>query len=154
MALKPDRNELDTDISFFMNEAKNAGHVVCLSTAGSGAAMDDSAALVTCPTHASGNPVGILLNDMVDIDQTRQHINWYKDEVIKGSKVTLLKKGYVVTNAIKSGVTPAGGDKAYVVESGLISNAAGSGGGADQVIGKFTSSKDSDGYAKVEVNLP
>lgn len=152
MALKSDRRELDTDISFFMDEVAEKGYVVCYSTAGSGAAMDDSNAVVTIPAHASGTPVGILLNDMVNIDQTRQHINWHKDERQKGDKVTILKKGYVVTNAISG--TPAGGDPAYVVASGLIGNAAGSGGGSTQIIGRFKSSKDSDGYCTVDINLP
>lgn len=154
MALKADRHEVQTDISFFMNEVKNRGHVVCHSTAGSGAAMDDSNAVVTVPAHASGTPVGILLNDMVNKDLTQTHINFHKNEIQKGGKVTILRVGTVVTDSIKSGVSPTAGEKAYVVESGLISNAAGSGGGADQEIGRFLSSKDADGYAKVSVNLP
>ena len=54
-----------TDISFFMNEVKNRGHVVVYSTGGSGAAMDQSAALVTVAANPSGKvPVGMLLNDI------------------------------------------------------------------------------------------
>ena len=72
MALKGDRHELDTDISFFMNETGNRGVVVSLSTGGSGAAMDSSVALCTIAAEASGaEPLGILLNDVVNIDLTR-----------------------------------------------------------------------------------
>ena len=39
MALKSDRHELMTDISFFMNEVKERGFVAVLSTGGSGSAM-------------------------------------------------------------------------------------------------------------------
>ena len=41
MALKTDRSTLQTDISFFMNEAATRGGVASLSTAGSGASMDN-----------------------------------------------------------------------------------------------------------------
>ena len=59
MALKADRHEAVTDISFFMNETAERGTVVVHSTAGSGSAMDDSNALVTIPTTASGTyPAG------------------------------------------------------------------------------------------------
>ena len=99
MALKTDRSTLQTDISFFMNEAATRGGVACLSTGGSGAAMDQGEALVTYAALPSGKvPVGLLLNDMVDVDLLRQHVNQHKDEVQKGNKVTLLQKGYVVTN--------------------------------------------------------
>ena len=91
MALKTDRSTLQTDISFFMNEAATRGGVVSLSTGGSGAAMDQGAALVTYAAQPSGKvAVGLLLGDMVNIDLTRQHLNQYKDEVQKGGKVALL----------------------------------------------------------------
>ena len=48
MALKSDRHELMTDVSFFMNEVKERGFLAVLSTGGSGSAMDQSADLVTC----------------------------------------------------------------------------------------------------------
>jgi len=97
MALKTDRSTLQTDISFFMNAAATRGGIASLSTGGSGAAMDQGAALVTYAANPSGKiPVGLLLNDMVNIDLTRQHLNQHKDEVQKGGKVTLLQKGTVV----------------------------------------------------------
>ena len=160
MALKADRHELQTDISFFMNEVASRGGVAVFSTAGSGAAMDSNKALVTYKAMPSGSvPAGLLLNDMVNIDQTRQHINWHKDEVKKGGKVTLLRKGWVVTDKIYPGHSPKAGDIAFVGHSGLMgvsmtiadqSDLSGEG----FVVGRFMSKKDEDGYAKVEVNLP
>ena len=84
MALKGNRVETISEISFFMNEVAERGGIVCMSTAGSGAALDQSAALViyaAAPTSGSPKAMGMLMNDMVDIDQTRQHINWHKDEM-------------------------------------------------------------------------
>ena len=162
MALKSDRHELQTDISFFMNEVKNRGHVVCHSGSGaSGAAMDNSSALVTVAASPSGKiPVGLLLNDMVNIDQTRQHINWHKDEVQKGGKVTLLRKGWVVTDSIYSGASPAVGDLAYLGHSGLLADTPVAADdrtvsrSAGLIVGRFMSKVDEDGYAKVEISLP
>ena len=156
MALKADRHELDTDISFFYNEGTaERGGIVVLDTVGSGAAMDQAGAKVKYAVATNALfPVGILLNDVVNLDLTRQHINWHKDEVQKGGKVTVLKKGWVVTNLIAG--TPAAGLGAFVDDgtAGYIATAAEVADGKYIQIGRFMSTKDEDGYAKVEVNLP
>ena len=149
MSLKGDRYELDTDISFFMNETATRGLVVSVSTAGSGAAMDHALAIATVKTNPSGAyPLGILMNDMVNLDLTRQHLNQHKDEVQKGSKVTILRKGFVTTDAISG--TPSGGQDAYLAGTGLISATQATGA---PKIGQFLSAKDTDGFAKVSINL-
>jgi antitoxin (DNA-binding transcriptional repressor) of toxin-antitoxin stability system len=112
--------------------------------------MDSSSALATVAAEASGAlPLGILLNDVVNIDQTRQHLNWHQDEVQQGGKVTILTKGFVVTDQISG--TPTAGQTAYVADSGQI---AGTQDGTAVAIGRFLSTKDADGYAKVSINLP
>jgi hypothetical protein len=150
MALKSDRYELQTDISFFYNAGTaTRGGVVCFDvTAGSGASMDQGVNLVKYST--SGVPVGVLLNDVVNKDLTRTHLNQHKDEVQKGGKVTVLRKGYVVTNNVDG--TPVAGSGAYTSTStaGNITMATNQG----PKIGAFLTSKDADGYCKVEVNLP
>ena len=155
MALKADRNELDVDISFFMNETAEKGQIVSYSTAGSGAAMDQAGALATVAA-ATGSviPIGVLLNDVVDIDLTRQHINWHKDEVQKGGKVSILKKGYVVTDQIEG--TPTAGALAFMddADTGKFAVAASIDDTEYTAVGRFMSVKDEDGYCKVEVNLP
>jgi hypothetical protein len=150
MALKPDRIELLTDVSFFMNTTAERGGVVSVVTAGSGVSMDDANAVVAYKAAVSGSkPVGVLLNDVVNLDLTRQHINWHKDEVQLGGKVTVLRNGQVSTNMIVSGATPSAGDDAYVGVSGLIGTSS-----TNAVkVGQFLSSKDADGYAKVSVNI-
>lgn len=157
MALKADRYELQTDISFFYNAgtATRGGVVLHDTTAGSGAAMDQGANLVKYAAATSASrPVGILLNDVVNKDLTRTHLNQYKDEVQKGGKVTVLRKGYVVTNSITSSTVNAG-DPAYAchVNAGNLRVDSPGSSGVLQV-GRFLSGKDADGYAKVEVNLP
>ena len=157
MALKSDRSTLQTDISFFMNEAATRGGVAVISTGGSGASMDNGNAVVTFSASPSGKaPVGVLLNDMVSIDLTRQHLNQHKDEVQKGGKVTLLQKGFVVTNSLE-GTDPNAGDAAYVAHSGNIATSAIAGNPTNPnhlVVGRFLSDVDEDGYAKVYIDLP
>jgi hypothetical protein len=151
MALKPDRIELLSDVSFFMNSTATRGGVasVVVSSSGVGVSMDDANAVVAYAANASGaKPVGILLNDVVDLDLTRQHINWHKDEVQVGGKVTLLRQGQVTTNLV--GGTPSAGADAYVANSGYISTTQATGA---VKIGQFLSAVDSNGYAKVSVNL-
>ena len=150
MALKPDRIELLTDISFFMNTTAERGGVVSAVTMGSGVSMDDANAVVAYAAVASGaRPVGVLLNDVVNLDLTRQHINWHKDEVQVGGKVTVLRQGQVTTNKLVASITPSAGAPAYVGASGLIGTSSTN---AVQV-GQFLSGVDTDGYAKVSINI-
>lgn len=158
MALKADRYELQTDISFFCNEATTRGGVVLHdTTVGSGAAMDQGVNKVVTSAAVPANtkvPVGILLNDVVNKDLTRTHLNQHKDEVQMGGKVTILRKGYVVTDKVSG--TPAVGNWAIVSVNGTVSGVADAAIESNEnlIVGKFLSTKDSDDYCKVEINLP
>jgi len=157
MALKADRNELDVDISYFYNDgAVERGGIVTIDSVGSGAAMDQAGAKVKYKTAAAADrPVGILLNDVVNLDLTRQHINWHKDEVQKGGKVAILKKGYVVTNKITGTIASADVGKLACVDETTAGNLVEcSTTTVDIAVGRFMSKADEDGYVKVEVNLP
>jgi len=153
MALKADRYEESTDISFFYNAgtATRGGVVVLDAANASGAAMDQGANLVAYAAATTGTvPVGILLNDVVNKDLTRTHLNQYKDEVQKGGKVTVMTRGYVVTNNIDA-VTIVPGEAAYASATpGNLTNVVTAG----QAVGRFMSQQDADGYAKVSINLP
>ena len=162
MALKPDRSYVlnQVDVSYFMNTTGEAGIVVVHDTSvtGSGAAMDDPGNVVKVAGSAAGGqgssgtrPAGVLLCDVVNLDLTRQHINYHKNEVQVGSKVELLRGGpgaWIVTNQISG--TPSPGAKAYYTELGKFTPTALA--GVDQV-GRFGSAVDVDGYCKVFVNI-
>jgi len=158
MALKVDRHEETTDISFFYTAGTaTRGGVVCFDAlAASGAAMDQGGNSVRyVAATATSVPVGILMNDVVNKDLTRTHLNWYKDEVQQGGKVTVLTQGYVVTNNITGNPTPGQVAYADFVTAGNISNSAfNAAASGNHAIGRFMSAKDADGYAKVRVNLP
>ena len=147
MALRPDRNEVVTDISFFMNETAERGIIVTASSQGSGAAMDDSSAVVQVANNTAEKPVGLLLNDVVDLDLTRQHINYAKDEVQKGVKVAVLRVGTVVTDQISGTITM--GDPAHFGADGKLVGSV----TTSLQVGRFLSKKDADGYAKVAINI-
>lgn len=153
MALKPDRWEFYTDISYFCNTVTERGVIVVHGTSGSGVALDQNKAVVTLPgTGAVGalKPAGLLLNDMVDVDLTRSWLSGLKNEMRVGGKCTLLKRGWVVTNMLATGITPVAGDTAYLAPSGKITN---SNTGTPPKVGVFLSGKDEKGYAKVEVDV-
>ena len=161
MALKPDRVEHLTDLSFFMNETGERGKIVFYDIAqlGSGAAMDNANQRVV---NGTGSPAlddsylnraaGILLNDVVNLDLTRQHLNFHKDEVQQGSKVLLLKRGTIVTNSFSGTPTAADvGKPLYVSPNGWMgAHAVGNGGPR---VGRLLSIKDEDGYAKVDIDV-
>lgn len=165
MSLKGDRYVFQTDITYFMNQVATRGGIVSLLTAGSGAALDQSVSAVSYAAATTGvMPVGLLLNDMVNYDLTRQHINFNRDEVQIGGKCALLKRGWVVTNNFIG--TPVGGDNAYLTSSGSMlpyntANSAATNFKAPAAInlsvtpfvGKFLSGVDEDGYAKVQIDL-
>ena len=157
MALKPDRVESFTDVSFFMNTTGDRGGVVVYSGAGGvGSSMDDADAVVIYPTGSPAGtaPAGVLLNDVVNLDLTRQHINWHKDEVQQGGKVTLLQVGQVTTDSVTGAI--AAGEPAFVGASGLFTATAPTDVDSELAqarVGTFLSSRDSDGYVKVAVNF-
>lgn len=159
MALKGDRFEAITSIEYFMNEVAERGGVVVSQTGagiagGSGAALDQWKSQVTYAAAGSSGryPVGLLLNDMVNLDLTKMHINWQRNQMQIGSKVTLLREGWVVTNMIDPAVATAValGSGAYLGNSGLLTTVVGS----SAKVGRFESGIDSDGFAKVYVKLP
>lgn len=158
MALRPYRNPVSDNIDFFTDSEMERGGVVCLKTGGSGEANDDASAVVEYAANPSGKvPVGVLMNEVRDIDLTRQVRNMYQDEVVVGGKCTIQDRTTVTTDMIYPSAAPAAGDDAYLASSGLLT-ADGEAGfvstAANPLVGRFLSSKDEDGFAKVTVNLP
>lgn len=151
MALKPDRWEFQTRIDTFCNSVSERGVIAVFSSSGSGGAMDDLKNVVVVPpgaTITNLKPAGLLLNDQVDNTHKFYRPNVYKDQMPKGGKCTLGIKGHWVTNMIIG--TPVQGDVAYLGSGGYLATT----GSGPQAVGQFWSSKDSEGFAKVEITLP
>jgi hypothetical protein len=156
MALKPDRvqNPFGDDMTWFMNEVAERGGIASASTVGSGAALDQSQQLCTYAANPSGvMPIGLLLNDMVNKDLSQTHLNAYNGELQKGSKVLLSADGTYHTNMIYPGLSITGKQSAYLGPSGLLTTNYVND-SASPVVGRFISSKDEDGYVRVQIKLP
>lgn len=157
MALKGARHEMQTDMSSICNDVVVKGAMLCWNRTpgGSGINLDDANNIVKLVAGVtSGNMVaGMTLTNTVNIDTTRQHVNFHKDEVVIGSHVTLLRQGWVVTDQLLASTSPLAGDKAFVAHSGLLTNFGGGGSFAGPV-GEFMGAKDPDGFVKVAVHLP
>lgn len=158
MALKGDRLIIRDSIDFFSSGLIEKGNVVVFGitantpSGGAGAGLDDADAFCFVATGASGTiPLGICLQDVVNKYLTQTHLNFQKEEVQTGGKVTLLQDGWCFINSISG--TPKAGDKAYLANNGLVSptytNSV-----ATPPVGVFKTKKDADGYAAVYVTLP
>lgn len=155
MAIKADRQVDAVELRYFLNETAAKGNVLVVSTAGSGVAMDSTSNLATVAANSSGTkPLGILLNEFVNVDQTRYPLNWHKDQHQQGDKCTILTKGWVVTNRITG--SPSAGQWAVLSSSGTVTGVAphaNTNEVANPFIGRFRTSIDEAGYATVEVDL-
>lgn len=156
MALKGDRQVDAVELGFYLNETASKGVILSYSTVGSGVAMDNVNNIATVVANASGaRPIGMLLTEFVNIDQSRFPINWHKDQANSGDKACIMTKGWAVTDKITG--TPTIGQKAVLAVNGTVSGVAiGSSTyneAANPLVGKFRSTKDQDGFAKVYVDL-
>jgi len=157
MALKPDReyNETTDITNFWTTVAAEKGGVAGVVTQGSGAAIGfsitDNPNVVGYVADPSGVIAkGVLLQTVTaEMSATRDYINHYNQEIRPGDKCTLVTKGFVVTDMI-TGTTPTAGAAAYLAASGLISATQAS--GAPQ-IGRFETTPDSDGFARVTIDI-
>ncbi len=173
MALKPDRDYgLDTNISHYFVAGTvtiantDAGRIASLETSTSGVGMDSNAGsgftqgqgfgnvgTVEFATLASGAvPVGVTLQS-VENHQSQEPArrNFNKNVTYPSMKIALARRGWLVTNRING--TPTAGDVAYVGPSGLISTTGGVDGDGIAVIGRFETTEDSDGFARVHLNF-
>lgn len=159
MALKGPRHELQTDQSTICNDVVEQGQILSYQDNGpygSGINLDSPNNLSELfGTLSSGTeyvPYGLSLTNIVNIDTTRQHVNYHKDEVTTGGHPTVLKQGWVVTDKVVASCVPLTGQKAYMAHSGLLSN--NSNNGVHPLVGRFEGSKDPDGFVKVTIHLP
>jgi len=153
--LKPDRVILETDITLTCESVAERGVVLCHKTSGSGAAMGDHAGQSDLYANPSGKKVaGLLMCDVVNVDLTRYHLNFHKDEVPVGNRVWLLRKGTVVTDKVTG--SPTAGATAYLTANGVLTPTVSATGGvvATPKVGEFAGGLDENGFVRVHINLP
>lgn len=153
MALKGDFDVVQDEIGFFFTNGQTGerGAVVGANTIGTGQALDDPQASCHYVANPSSVvPLGVCMHDVVNKDVSQTFLNPYKRETLTGSKVWIMRKGHVLTNRVEG--TPSAGGKAYLGHSGFFATSELSAWGPGQ-IGRFLSNLDSDGYAKVSVDI-
>lgn len=155
MALKGPREIDFTDISLAAQSAQLRGVCMVQTVGGSGVAQGDSAGFCDVASNPSGlQPAGILLEDVVSIDQTRYHRNFHKLEQVVGERVALLTKGRITTDQISG--TPTAKATAYLTTNGQLTPTQSATGGlvATPKVGRFAGSKDENGFVAVDINIP
>lgn len=152
MALRGDRLVESVDVTKVFHGVSERGVVLCHGTAGSGSALGDTGGHVILAANPSGlKPAGLLMNDSVNVDTSKYHTNFHKDELPSGSPCTLLKKGWAISDKVLG--SPTAGSTAYLTSSGMFmpTNA---GLANNPIIGEFDGAKDEAGYVKLIVELP
>ena len=147
--LKPNRIVTEQDLSFYMDEVAEAGIAAVVKSVGTGVSMDDVDHQVEVSSTVANKVVaGFLMQDVVDKDLTKHHLNFHNGEVNKGSKVTLLTKGQITTDQVDGAVTASG--PAYLAANGKVSATQAT--NAPRV-GTFLTAKDDDGFVRLSVSL-
>jgi hypothetical protein len=146
MSLGPNRQVFQTTIRYAVNEAAARGGILCTSaTAG-------AATYLTSPTGAGVQPIGILLDDVEDLNFDR-HPEYLQREVIDiGGVVGIANKGEFQTDLVVG--TPAQGNAAYLHPSGYVGPVQLTD-GIDPAprVGTFRTGLDANGFATVLVDL-
>ena len=151
MALKGLSHRHATTMDFVLDRAAEPG-TVCVASGTAGKVDVVGAAQLS----ASGIwPVGVLLNTRESFNYAKELERFQYDTDDIGTVVTLLRDGEITSNLVvaNGGVAIAPGQPAYLGPDGKIGNANLAAAGGDQRVGQFLSAVDSDGYAKVRVDL-
>lgn len=162
-ALKPDRNYNPADLVTYysMFETGTRGRIVFQSTGfyPQGVGLDDGQQrCYYVNANSSGfKPVGLLLNDVVNLDLTRTHINFHKDEVQVGQPVTVAKKGEFVTDGWgpgqASGTSLTLPATVYAGPSGFLYTSAGYASSGWTAVGHALSYVDSQNFARIRLDI-
>lgn len=144
----------ETTMQYVLDRAAEPGTVVVASgVAGRVDIKGGDAASV----GASGIwPIGVLLNTREEFNYAKELERGQYDTDDIGTVVTLLRRGELDTNMLveNGGVSIAPGQRAYLAPNGLAGNANLSASGTEeQHIGQWMSAVDSDGFARLRLEL-
>lgn len=157
MALKADREVFRESIRYTCETVAEASDILMVSTAGSGTLVGDRRPKASLVANPSGMKVaGMLMHNVVNIDETRYQRNPFNGERKVGEVCTLLQHGIMTVDNLKSGDAPTDGETAYVTANGELTKTMSATGGivATPKAGAFRGAKDESGFICVEVALP
>ena len=112
-------------------------------------------------------PVGVLLQDIESMQYSKHPQYLQRDVADIGSKVSLMSVGECYTDFLDPFATPhiSAGKVAYLTNSGMVTTRdfapgevgtsvpGGTAGGSGIIVGRFMSNVDSNGFAKLWVNI-
>lgn len=148
MALKPSRRVEAVDYYFYDGPPTERGVVLTVNKKQN----YPGHICVSCNQSAVLEPVGLLMNDVV----VSGNLNFYIDAVIPGSRISVLKKGWVITNKVvakKNNIKI--GNEAILYPNGYIGPWLWGGKPCKKTkkVGIFESSPDKYGYVKVYIDI-
>jgi hypothetical protein len=143
----------ETTMQYVLDQAAEPGTVcVASGVAGKVAIMGGSAAEL----GASGIfPIGVLLNTREEFNYAKEleRVQYDTDDI--GTVVALLRRGELDTNmVVENGGAVVPGAPAYLAPDGKLGNAnLAAAGDESQRVGQFMTAVDSDGFARVRIEL-
>lgn len=143
-----------TTIQYILDRAAEPG-TLCVASGVEGKV--DIAGGTAAEVGASGvHPIGVLLNTREEFNYAKEteRVQYDTDDI--GTVVALLRDGELDTNLVvaNAGIPIAPGQPAYLAPNGLIGNANLSAlGDSAQRVGQFMEAVDSDGFARVRIEL-
>ena len=151
MALAPSRQVFQTNIKYALNEVTPRGRLVCLIP-GTTAAGEVTAAAT--PTGLLVKPVGVLLDDVEDLNFDRHGEYRQRNVVDVGSNIGIATEADLETDQL-SGTAPVAGNPAYLGTGGTFTpDQADDGlGNLAPLVGWFQSGTNANGFAAVHVDL-
>lgn len=150
MALSPSRQVWQTNVDFALNEVAERG-VVCTIVPGTTSAGEVTASAT--PTGVGVQAIGVLLDDVEDLNYDRHPEYRQRNVVDVGSVVGLAHEAELLTDQVTG--SPVAGNDAFLNVNGTVGPTQlqdGLGNNAPQV-GKFLSSPDANGFVKLRVDL-
>lgn len=148
--LKPDRNLTQWVFNYKAGAEAEMGGLVSSSVPASGVGANGPATASYLANPSGAFVLGVLLDD-VEVLGNKSDRNHYRESVGVGDQVSIGSEGWIVTDRILPNTTPAAGSSAYLGVSGYFSSTQAT--GAPKV-GRFETSKDEDGFAKISLNIP
>ena len=149
MALKPSRRVEAVDYYFYDGKPTERGVILTVNKKQN----YPGHVCVSCNQSAVLEPVGLLLVDVVDLNTTT---SFYVDSVRPGNRISVLKKGWVITNKV---VTKPNnikiGAEAILYPNGYIGPWLWGGKSCKKTkkVGRFESGPDKDGYVRVYIDI-
>ena len=144
MALAPSRQVFQTNIKYALNEVTPRGRVVCID------AGTTPAGEVTAAAPAAGaavKPIGILLDDVEDMNYDRHGEYRQRNVVDVGSNVGIATEADLETDQL-SGTAPVAGNLCWLGAGGTLTPDAGT-----HLLGYFQSGVNANGFAAVHIDL-